>query len=334
MVMKELRSPSYYRERARERVRFAQPTSRDVHPVDPVLTDISIGFKNSRFLWDQIAPVAPRDEKTGQITLYTRDFWMRRQEGAERAPNRPYLRVGYGVEFDSYNCIEIGFEKPLDDVERDSSQLPEDLTITDTAFVTNLIQLELEKRVAEALFITGVWGTSTTLTGGNKWSDYAASDPIADAETAKRVVRRGTGANPNLLFLGDLGWSNLKEHPLILDKYKHTQDGVMTEALVAAVLGIDEIVVGDSVENTAAEGASYVGADIWTDNALFLVKNNPGLQVANGAYTYIWNQKGNVPWGIENYREEGTNSEITRAFTHIDPNVVSSQHGYLYLDLN
>jgi hypothetical protein len=135
-----------------------------------------------------------------------------------------------------------------------------------------------------------------------------------------------------VLFVGLVAWEKLKEHPLVLDKYKHTQVGIMTPELVAPVLGVEEIVVGDSVENTGDEGQTFVGADIWTDNALFLVRNSPQLGVANGAYTFLWNERGNNPWAIDSYREEQTRSEINRVFTHIDPRVVSAQHGYIILD--
>jgi len=312
------------------------PTIKDVRVVDPVLTDLSIGFKNKRFLWDQIAPIAKRDQQSGTFFIYTRDYWFRRLAGAMRAPGGPYTRVGYGVSTSTYSTKERGFEKPLDDSIRNASQTPEDVAVTDTKFLTNLLELELEKDVAAGMFVTSVWGTTTTLTGTNQWSDFDNSDPIANADTAKRTIRRNTGAEPNILFVGALAWEKLKEHPLILDKYKHTQKGIMTPELVAAVLGVESLVVGDSIENTAAEKtpgtASFTGADIWTDNALFLVRNNPTLEVATGAFTFIWDEVGNVPWAVQKYRDENVRSDVTRVFTHYDPKIVSSQHGYIYLD--
>lgn len=316
-----------------KRFAFAQPTVRDVRPVDPVLTNLSFAFKNSRFLYEKIAPHVESSEKSGTYFIYDREFWFRRQEGAERAADAPYLRVGYGVSTSTFNTVEIGFEKVLGDVIRAASQTPEDLQRMDVEFLTNLIQLDLEIQAAAELFITGVWGTSTTLTGTNQWSDYANSDPIADSDLATRTILRNTGARPNTLFVGLVGWEKLKEHPLVLDKYKHTQVGIMTPALVAAALGIEEIVIGDSVRNTGAEAATFVGADIWTDNALYLCRNNPALGVANGAYTYIWNERGNFPWAVETYREDDRRSDVTRVFTHRDFVVTSAQHGYLLLDL-
>ena len=314
------------------RYEFEQPTSRDVRPVNPVLSSLSIGFKNETFVHDKIAPVAEVDGRTGTYCVWTRDYFFRRLGGAVRAAEGPYTRTGYGLTWPTYSTIEIGYEKALGDVTNASSQTPEDLQTMDTQFLTNLIEIEIEKRVADATFVTGVWGTSNTLTGTNQWSDFGLSDPIGNAQLAIRTILRNTGAKPNTLIMGLLAWEKLAEHPLILDKYKHTQKGIMTPDLVAAVLGIDEIVVGESVENTADENQTFVGADIWTDNAVFLVRNSPALGVANGAYTFTWNEKGNVPWGVEDYREEQTRSDITRVFTHIQPAVVSAQHGYMFLD--
>jgi len=315
------------------RRKFAQPTQNDVRPVNPVLTNMSIGFKNENFLWEQMAPIWEIGEKSGTFATIDREFWFRQQAGANRAPEGPYLRTGYGITSATVETTEVGFEKVLGDVTQSSNQWGDDLETLDVSFLTNLMQLEIEKQVASQLFITGVWGTSNTLTGTNQWSDFANSDPIADSDTAKRTIKRDTGASVTKVFIGLLGWEKLKEHPLLLDKYKHTQTGILTEELVAAALGVPEIVVGDSVENTADENQVYVGADIWTDSALFQVVNPPALQVAASAYTVMWNEKGNIPWAVDSYREEGRRSNVNRVFTHLKPTIVSSVHGYLFLDL-
>lgn len=309
-----------------------QPTINDVRPVDPVLTDLSIAFKNDRFLWDKIAPPKSTDQQSGTYFIYTRDFWFRRVKGALRGPTGAYTRAGYGVSTDTFKALEYGYEKALGDPIAKASQTPEDLATKDLAFLTNLIQMEIEKQVAAATFVTSVWGTTRTLTGTDQWSDFDGSDPINDAEIAKRTIRRNTGAKVNVLFVGALAWEKLKEHPLLIDKFKHTQVGVLTEELVAGVLGVDELVVGDSVENTGDEGAAFVGADMWTDNALFLVRNEPSLEVSNGAYSFMWNEAGNVPWAAQSYRDETIRAEVQRVFTHLDVQIVSAQHGYILLD--
>ncbi len=313
---------------------FAQPTLNDLRPVNPVVQGLSIASRNMEFLWDKLAPVMEVSEKSGTIPTYTAGYWFRRQEGAERAPEGAYMRVGYGVSSDTFDCVEIGFEKLLGDPVRAGSQFPDDQEEVAAMFIANLIQLELEKRVAAAMFITSVWATNPTLTGTNQWTDKDVSDPIADIDTGKRTIRRATGVTPNRLFIGALTWEALKEHPLLIDKFKYTNVGILAPSDVAKVFDIEEIVVGDSVEETTLEGGAGTTADIWTDNALLTVSNAPGLMIAAGGFTVMWNEKGNIPWLIDTYREEGRRSNVTRGFTHVEPKIVSTAHGYIILDTN
>jgi len=316
--------------------KYALPTQNDVRPVNPVLTDLSIGFKNEEFIWDLLAPVVATDQKSGTYFIWDRDYWFRTFEeaqGAKRAPEGPYKRVAYGVSTSTYDTVEYGFEKPTGDPIVAASQTPESLTQQDIAFLTNLIEMELERLISSTLFKASVWGTDNTLAGVNQWSDFANSDPIGDFDTAKSTIRQNTGATPNQAIMGIATWNDLKEHPLILDKYKHTQSGIMTEELVAAALGIDKIVVGKSARNTAKEGQTFVGSDIWTDSCLIMSSvPSPGLAVPAAAYTFMWDEVGNIPWAVQEYREEQTRSNVARVLTHAVPKATSAEHAYLILD--
>lgn len=316
--------------------KYALPTQNDVRPVNPVLTNMSIGYKNPEFIWDLLAPVVPADEKSGTYFIWTRDFWFRNfgeAGGAKRATAGAYKRVDLGVATDTFKTIEYGFETLTDDPTQASSQTPESLIAQDVKFLTNLIEMELELLIAGELFVTGKWGTSNTLTGTSQWSDFANSDPIGDFDTAKGTVRRNTGVEPDRAIMGIETWNDLKEHPLITDKYKHTQGGIMTEELVASALGIKEIVVGRTAKNTAKEGQTYVGADVWGDSCVLIPAiDAPALESPAGAYTFMWDEVGNIPWAIQQYREESTRSEVSRVLTHAIPKITSAASGYMFLD--
>ena len=307
-----------------------QPTIFDVRPVNPVLTNLSIAGRNKNFLAEKIAPFSPQPQKSGTYFIYTPSFWMRVPTGSYRASDAPYTQLGYGVSSSTYNTSEHGYEKLLADPVRNASQTPEDLQMKDVQFLTNAIQMDLEAAVAAKLFTSSVWGAGdVTLTGSNQWDDYANSDPIKDAKTARLAIHRLVGQYPNTMFIGVSSWQKLIEHPLLLDKYKYSQKGILTEELIAAVFMVDEVVVGDTSYNSAAEGQTAVGADIWGTNALFLCRNSPTLGVANGAYTFIWDEIGNNPWAIQDYREEKLRGTMTRILTHWDIQCVSSSHGYM-----
>ena len=307
-----------------------QPTLSDVRPINPVLTNLSIAGRNKNFLAEKIAPYSVQPQKSGTYFKYDPSYWMRVPTGGQRAPNALTKELGYGVSTDTFSANEHAYKKLLPDPIRNASQTPEDLQMKDVQFLTNALQLDLEAAVAAKVFVTGVWGTSSALTGANKWDDYANSDPIKDAKTARLAIHRLVGEYPNTMFIGVSSWNKLIEHPLLLDKYKYTQKGILTEELIAAVLGVDEVVVGDTSYNSAAEGQTAVGADIWTTNALFLCRNSPSLGVANGAYTFIWDEAGNNPWAIKEWRSEDPRGVYTQIFTHWDIKVVSASHGYIY----
>lgn len=314
------------------RAQFAQPGLADLRPVDPVVVGLSIAMRPENYIWDQVAPVMEVTEQSGTIPIYTAGFWFRRQEGAERAPEGPYLQVGYGTSTTTYETHEYGFEKPLGDVIRAGSQFPDDQEEVAAQFITNLINLEMEKLAAETFFVTGAWANEATLATTDQWSDYDASEPVLKADDAKRAIRRAVGVNPNVLVLGAETFDDLVKHPLILDRFKYTTPGVITAEMLAPLFGVETVVVGDAPEETTAEGGAGTRADIWGDSALFCVVNKPGLMVRAGAFTVMWNEKGNIPWLIETYRREEKRSLVTRGFTHADPKIVSTAHGYLFLD--
>ncbi|MAH46570.1 hypothetical protein CMI37_12135 [Candidatus Pacearchaeota archaeon] len=318
------------------RRKYAGPTQNDMRPVDPVLTDLSIGYKNPDFIWDLLAPVVPVDEKSGTYFIWDRDYWFRtfgESGGARRAPESPYLRLAYGATTGTFNTYETGFEKPTGDPIVAASQSPEALPQKDVSFLTNQMEMELEVDTAAELFVSGLYGTDNTLSGVSQWSDFANSDPVGDFDTAKGVVRKNTGTEPRRAIMGIETWNDLKEHPLILDKYKHTQSGIMTEALVAAALGVDEIIVGKTAKNTANEGQTFVGANVWGDNCLLIPAiDAPALETPAAAYTYVWDEVGNVPWAVQQYRDETIRGNVARILTHTDRKVTSAQSGYLFID--
>jgi hypothetical protein len=283
-----------------------------------------------KYAAEKIAPFVKCDQKTGTYFIYSVDYWLRKPPSGLHAYGTPYQQVGYGVTNGTFNCQEFGFQKFLSDAERKASQTPEDLQLKDTQYVTNMMQLDIESAVASKLWTTSVWGTDKT--GGTDftmWDDYADSDPIHDIKAGRMAIKRRVGIFPNTLMLGVSAFEQLIEHPLLLDKFKYTMKGILTEDLLADVFKVEEVISADASYISSAEGQStIVGADIWGPSALLLCRNNPTLGVANGAYTFIWDEVGNFPWAVQTYRDEGYRGNQTRCFTHRDTEVVSSIHGY------
>ena len=308
---------------------MVQPGFSSVAPVDPYLTTLSIGFRNDSFYWDQIAPVVPTSDRAATFTKYEREFWFRVEDGENRGPAAPYTRIGWEATTESYACEEIGFEEILPDPIRAASRLGQDLTVTNVQHLTNAMQLALEKRVADELFNKdGVWSTDATITD---W-DTVSGDPLNDVDTGVETMLKYTGVRPNVLFLSLEAWNGLRKNAKVTSEWETSSGSkLLTPENFATLSGLDRVVVLDRVYTSGKEGQVDANSNysyIYGKHALLLVQNSGITGVPNAASTFIWDERGNVPWALETYREENIRSTVIRAFTHIDIKVVSSLHGY------
>jgi hypothetical protein len=66
--------------------------------------------------------------------------------------------------------------------------------------------------------------------------------------------REETGFAPNILVIGPHVLQALRNHPEILDRIKYTERGIVTEDLIASLLGVEKILVSYA---TQANGATF-----------------------------------------------------------------------------
>lgn len=134
-----------------------------------------------------------------------------------------------------------------------------------------------------ALTRTLVDGTSTfTAAGGNVESEVAL---------AHAAVRTSCGKSPNAACISKTGFDRIKAAPSVVERLKYTNGTKATEEQVANLLGVQELIIAGAAQNTAAENAAGVLADIWPDDILFFVKNpSPSKrQMRYGAW-YVRNE--------------------------------------------
>jgi hypothetical protein len=99
------------------------------------------------------------------------------------------------------------------------------------------------------------------------------------------------GARPNTLVIGKQVWNQLRWHPDLLDSIKWTQRGVLTEDLVASLLGVERLLIGRALVTTTPEGtaeSSVTYSRLGQVGAVPVRAPSAGLRQPAAGYTFTW----------------------------------------------
>ena len=145
---------------------------------------------------------------------------------------------------------------------------------------------------------------------------------------------------PNKLVLTQPVMDALVDHPDIVDRVKYATSTTANPAMVneqtlAALFGLDEIVVSRAIENTAAQGATASHSFIGGKKALLCyAAPTPSLMTPTAGYQFSWSgfMGQTNAFGVATKRfyideKESTRVEGQAAF---DMKLVSADMGYFW----
>lgn len=312
------------------------PTTNDVQLVEPVLTNLLVGYMQSadRFVAMRAFPSISVENDSGTIPQFTKKYWF--VDGLEeRAHGDAYARGGYGITSSTYKTLQYGREKVIADETRANSQIPFDLERAATEWLGQQSLIRKERAFASAAFGASAWGT--TATGGStftKWSDYGSSDPYNDVRTGVRTISQNTGYSPNLFVCGEIVIDKLENHPDLIDRLKYTQaaTGGNVRGALAAIFDLQQILVSRAIYNSANEGQDASMSVIIDDDALLLFTNPTNtLMSPTAGRSFVW-QPGGGAGQILMYRENQTDSDVVKLKEQWQFKVVASDVGYEFVD--
>ena len=245
-----------------------QTTHNDLH-VDRLLTNLSVGYRNDTYIADKIFPIVPVQKQSDKYAVYTKADWFR-DEAQLRAPGTEPVESGYNVSTtNTYFCLQYAIAKSVPDEVRANADDPLNPDREAVEFVTDRLMLRRENAWAAANFIAAAWATSST--GGTsdhvQWSNYGASDPTVDVLRYRNSVRGSIARLPNKGVIGFAALVQLQNHPVLVDRIKYSQKGILTEQLIAELLGLDELLVGSAIITTTPEPQTAIRSTertIWT----------------------------------------------------------------------
>lgn len=317
------------------------PLPGDVHVNQP-LTNISVAFiqDQSNFVADHVFPIVPVEKQSDRYYTYSQEDFFR-DEAEERAPGTESAGTDYDVDnTPTYFCKVYAHHKDVSDPERvnsDSVLKPDEDA---TTFVSQKLMLRKERLWVNSYFKTGVWGIDLTGVaagpGANQFIqiDKTDSHPITLIDAQKDAIAEKTGYMPNTLVIGAKVFTELKNHADILDRVKYTQRGIITQDILAALFGVDKVLVPYGVVNTAGKGKAGSFSFIHGKHMLLVYSApNPGLKTPTGGYTYTW--KGLFGAGafgnrIKKFRMENLESDRIEGEMAFDQKVVSPALGIFF----
>jgi hypothetical protein len=320
-----------------------KPTPSQVHVNQP-LSILSIAFMQSLegFVADKVFPVVPVDKQSDLYYEYARGDWNRNQM-RKRAPGSESAGGVYSVSNTPYMCDVFGLHKDIPDQLRANADSIFQLDSEGTEFLSRQALLHREIEFSTNFFKAGVWTTNITGVasgpGANQvlhWND-PASTPIENIREAKRAMQLLTGLKPNKLTIGAQVWDKLVDHPDVLDRIKHSagndRPAIVTKQAFAALVELEEILVMESIQNTAGEGLADSNAFVGGKRAL--LTHSParaGLMTASAGYTFAWRGYlgGTQASAISRFRLERNKVDRLEIEAAFDQKRVAADLGYFW----
>jgi len=303
----------------------------------PVLNQLFVEYMEqaqTAFSGLQVLPLFPTPKREPDVPVIPREALLKIPGDLKREVRGTYNRGDWEFTTSTLRCDEYGYEEPVDDVERGmySDYFSADEWAMRRA-ADHLMRAQ-EARISAAAFNATTFA-SYTVAVGTEWSTAATCTPRANINTAIRAIRTNTGMAATDVVFSLKVFENLMVCAEIKDYLQYTNPSLLLgkeaqRAMLSAYFGLN-VVIGGAVYDSAAEGQSYSGADMWDDEyALIFVKKQAGNWRSPGiGGTYLWTQDSPQNLNVESYREEQTRSDIIRVRHHVVEKVVNPEFGYL-----
>lgn len=305
-----------------------QQTTSQARGIDPILTEVAQGYKNAAMVGTALFPVVNVMQRGGKILSFGKeDFAL---YATARAPGSNTKRVQFGFASGNYALDQHALEAVAPwELQQDASTVAQvNLASAALRKTQNIIALRLEKAQADIATTAASYAASnkTTLATVNQWSDYTGtSKPSADIETAKEAIRSQIGMYPTTVVLSAQVMGKLRQHPAIVDRIKYTGRDTATPELLAALWGVERVLVGGAVYSDAA-GAM---ADVW-GKFVVVAYTQPASAADLGAPTYGYTYRlDGAPYVEVGYQDRNTKSDIYPVTDDVLPVLTAPSAGYL-----
>jgi hypothetical protein len=262
------------------------PNSAQTRVIDPILSNIALGFRHPDHVGQDLFPIVPVLQSGGQVIEFDKSGF--RLYNTARAPGGKAKRMVFGYQGRPYAVENHALDAVVSrERMRDAGAVPKlNLATMAVNLVMKSSSLVLENQLATIARNAANYDVNhqLTLAGTDRWSDYVNSDPLGDVSAGREAIRSSIGMYPNVMEISAKVMVALDNHPAVLDRIKHTQTGVVTEALLASLFKVKKVVVGKAIAFNDADAA----IDIWGSDVVlaYVPETVSGAEEPSYGYTY------------------------------------------------
>lgn len=322
--------------------------------VDPILTNLSIGYPEQTFYGLSLLPETPVRTQSGQYRVFGREHWLLTEDRREPGTVAHEIR-GAKWSQDVFSTKEHSLQSPVHDEERQEltsqgglaqATFGGDLQLDPERDALDLVNRDIslnhEYKVSQLVRNAANYGAGNkvTLAGAQQWDNITygtagivstiTSDPVANIMTGMRAIYAATGRWPNTLALPTLGLSYIENHPRVVDRFKNftlTQEGAFQTltGFTGRVVLLDSLYNAAQHLDATASMTSFWGKDVW----LGIVDPTPGQRTFTFGKTFAQVYPVGITRPVERWREEARKSDLVRSNWKYDLKIVTASAGYL-----
>ncbi len=303
-----------------------------VRVIDPVLTQLAQGYKQSGMVGSVLFPKVNVGQRAGKIITFGKEDFMLYASG--RAPGENTKRIQFGYSGGNFALVDYSLEGAVPiEVYQEGAAGTNGWAIDHFNMAANKVQaimdLRLEYASAQIARTAASYQAANkiTLSGTSQWSDFSGtSQPIQNIETAKEAIRAATGKRPNTVVMGAAVMAKLRQHPIVVDRMKYTGRDIATAEILASLFGVDKVLVGDAIYSNDASSAF---TDVWGKDVVVAYTETASVaEMGAPSYGYNYNL-GGYPLVEVPYFDRNAKSWFVPVTRSEAPVLASALAGYL-----
>ena len=252
------------------------------------LTNLSVQYANDEYIGERLVPVVPVDKRSDEFATYSKRDRLGQYDD-KIGPRGDANEVEENRGSDNYSVVDRALQNfvPAETVDNQDAVFDEMMDLTES--VADNLALNREIRIATLLTTAANYasGNSATLSGSDQWDSASGGDPIKKIQDAIAALWTGKGQTDLVGFTSLDVFNVLVRHPMLLDLFKYTREGLLTRQQLAGLFGLSDLLVGAARYDSANSGATASYSRIWGKHfGVIRVARRPSRRSAHFASTF------------------------------------------------